>query len=147
VGSQPSSKLVGAWTLNNFVRTKRKRRHRFNKSVRTNNEHRDAADTTSAASIATQMHDCIQSCRQLTVHRRPWQAGGSAKCFKARRHVFGAVGVDGAAAAFMSGVQRGKEVDHFAAANLAHHKTIRSHAQRLPNKVTEVNTTGALGVR
>jgi hypothetical protein len=147
VSCQPSAKLVGARTLNHLARAESKRGRRFNQTVRTNYEHRDAADTTSAASIATQMHDCIYSSRQLTVHRVPWQTGRSAKGFKARRHMFRAVGVDGAAAAFMSGVQRGKQVHHFASANLAYDETIRSHAQRLSDQVTQINAAGAFGVR
>ena len=147
VSCQPSSKLVGARTLNHLVHTERERRHRFDESVRTGIEHGDTADTTSAAPIATQVHGCINSGGQLTVHRRPWQAGCSAEGFKARRHVLGAVGVNSAAAAFMSGVQSGQQVDHFASADLAHDETIRSHAQGLPDQVTQVNAAGTFRVR
>ena len=45
------------------------------------------------------------------------------------------IGVQRAGAAVVAGVERGEEIHHLAAANLAHHDAVRPHAQRLAQQL------------
>ena len=54
--------------------------------------------------------------------------------------------MDGAAAAFVAGVQRGQEVDYFGTADLAYYQTIWAHAEGLADQVSEGDFAGAFDI-
>ena len=80
------------------------------------------------------------------MRRRPVEAGGQRERLEPGRHVEGGVGVQGAAAAVVAGVERGQQVDHLGAAHLADHQPVGPHPQRLPDQGAQVDRAGALDV-
>ena len=62
------------------------------------------------------------------------------------RDVGGGVGVDGAAAAFVAGVERGQQLDDLGAAHLADDEPVGPHPQRLADQGAQGDLAGALDV-
>ena len=73
----------------------------------------------------------------LCAASRPSPAASASASTRAG-HVGGGVGVEGAAAALVAGVERGQQVDHLGAAHLADDQPVGPHPQRLPHQVRSV---------
>ena len=82
----------------------------------------------------------------LRVQRVPAEAGGERQRLEPRRYVGGRVRVHRAAAALVTGVERGEQVDHLGAAHLADDEPVRPHPQRLADQVAQADRARALGV-
>ena len=74
------------------------------------------------------------------------EPGGQGQRLDPGRDVARGVGVEGAAAALVAGVQRGEQVDHLGAAHLADHQPVGPHPQRLPDQGAQRDLAGALDV-
>ena len=74
------------------------------------------------------------------------EPGGQRQRLDPGRDVGGRVGVQGAAAALVAGVEGGEQLDHLAAAHLADHQPVGSHPQRLPDQVAQGDLAGTLDV-
>ena len=78
--------------------------------------------------------------------RRPIEAGGQRERLEPGRHVDGGVGVQGAAATVVAGVEGGQQVHHLGAADLADDQPVGTHPQGLPDQGAEVDGPLALDV-
>ena len=86
-----------------------------------------ASRASHAVSAPAEMDDEVEARRQLAVHGLTRQSGGHPERLEAGRHVPGRVGVQRAAPAFVSGVERGQQVDDLSTSHLADHQTIGPH--------------------
>ena len=77
----------------------------------------------------------VHSRRQLRVQRRAVQAAEGGEGLHAGWYFKEGIGVQRAGAAVVAGVERGEEIHHLAAADLAHHDAVRPHAQRLAQQL------------
>jgi hypothetical protein len=75
------------------------------------------------------------------------EPGQGAEGFQAGGYVDGRVGVDGATAAVVAGVERGQEIHYFGAADLADDQAVGAHAEGLADQVAQRDLSGAFDVR
>ena len=109
-------------------------------------EDRDLADPPPPLGVAGDVDRRVQRGGDLGVDREPRQPGQRGQRLEPGRDVGGGVGVDGAAAALVTGVHRGQQVGDLGAAHLADHEPVRPHPQRLPDEVGQRDGAGELGV-
>jgi hypothetical protein len=80
------------------------------------------------------------------VQRGPRQAADGGQGLHPSWELGRRVGVHGAGAAVVPGVERGQQVAHLGAADLPDDQPVRAHPQRLPDQVAHGDPTGALDV-
>ena len=90
-----------------------------------------------AAATTREVDHDVERGHQLAVHGRERQPGGQRERLDPARYVGRRVGVHGAAAALVPGVQRGQEVDHLGPAHLPDDQPVGPHPQRLPDQVAQ----------
>ena len=100
-----------------------------------------------AVGVAFNHDDHVDSCGELGVQPGAIQPAQRGERFEAGGDLRDRVGVQGAGAAVVAGVQCCEQVDDFGAADLAHYDAVGSHAQRLTHQVRNGDLAGALGVR
>jgi hypothetical protein len=84
---------------------------------------------------------------ELAVQRRSGEAAGRGEGLHARGYLLRRVGVHGARAAVVSGVQRREQLADLRAADLADDEPVGPHPQRLPHQVAQLDATRPLDVR
>ena len=84
--------------------------------------------------------------RELAVGRGPVETRGQRERLDPGGDVGGGVGVQGAAAALVPGVEGGEQLDHLRAAHLADDDPVRSHPQGLADQVVQRQRPGPLEV-
>ena len=99
----------------------------------------DLAEPTPAGAVAGDMQQHLHGGGELTVQRGPVQAAERAQRLQPGGNLAGVVGVHGARAAVVAGVQRRQQVDHFGAPDLADHDAVGPHPQRLPDQLAYRN--------
>lgn len=80
------------------------------------------------------------------MQRSTIESAQCAECLKPGRYFRGGIRVHGTRTTVMAGVERSQQVDDFGAPNLADHDAVRPHSQRLPDKLTQRDLTGALNI-
>ena len=90
-------------------------------------------------------HD-LHSRGELAVQRRSGEAAGGGERLHPRGHLLRRVGVHGARAAVVSGVESREQVADLRAADLADDEPVGPHPQRLPDEVAQLDATRPLDV-
>ncbi|OUD90342.1 hypothetical protein CMMCAS05_11900 [Clavibacter michiganensis subsp. michiganensis] len=93
------------------------------------------------------MDDQADRAHRLARGRDRVHAGERAQSLEPGRHVRDAVGVQGARASVVPGVERSEQVPDLAAPALPHHQPVRPHPQRLPHQARQGQLPGPLDVR
>ena len=83
---------------------------------------------------------------ELAVQCRPGEAAGGGEGLHARGHLLRRVGVQGARAAVVAGVERREQFADLRAADLADDQPVGPHPQGLPDEVTQLDAARALDV-
>ena len=108
---------------------------------------RESGQPADARSVAGQVDDDVDARDQLAVRGGAGQTrprSPAPRCGPAARSAL--LGMDGAGAALVTGVERGQQVDHLGAAHLSDHEAVGPHAQRLTYQVAHRHLTSTLGV-
>jgi len=92
------------------------------------------------------MDDDIQGGGDLAVDRLPAETRRTSQRFQTGWHISRGVGVQGAAASLMAGVQGVEEVNDFGPPHLSDDKPVGAHPQGLTDEVAQADTTRALKV-
>jgi hypothetical protein len=94
------------------------------------------------------MHDEINGGSQLFAHRNERQRNVSHKdqSFESTNGIGRRIGMTGRQRSVVTGVHGLQHVDGLARANLAHHDSIGTHPQCIPDEFTYRNLTGAFGI-
>ena len=109
--------------------------------------HRDLAQRRGGRRArAADVDDRVERGGQLAVGGRPAPPGRQRERLDPGGDVDRGVGVEGAAAALVAGVERRQQVGHRGVAHLADDQPVGPHPQRLPHQVRTVDLTGALDV-
>ena len=83
---------------------------------------------------------------ELAVQRRAGEPAGRGERLHAGRDLLRRVGVHGARAAVVAGVQRGEQLAYLGAADLADDQSVGSHPQGLPDEVAQLDPARTLDV-
>ena len=96
--------------------------------------HRDLAQHTMTVDVSAEVEHRIHPGQELAVGGLATEAGREGECLDAGGDVAGRVGVDGAAAALVAGVQSGKQLHDLATADLSDDQPVGTHPQGLPDQ-------------
>ena len=77
----------------------------------------------------------VHGCRQLGVQAGSVQPAKRRQCLKPRWYFRDRVRMQGAGPTFVSGVERGEQVNDFRAANLTDHDSVWAHTQGLAHEI------------
>ncbi len=94
--------------------------------------------------VPHEMHDYRERGRQLAVQSHPIETGRCAQRLQSGGDMLGGIGVDGAAPAFVPGVQRGQQFGDFSAPHLSDHQPVGPHAQCLPHQIAQSHPARSL---
>ena len=109
-------------------------------------EHADRVEHAVPGGQAAHVQHDLDGRGELAVQRGPGQAAGRGERLHARGHLPRRVGVHGARAAVVAGVERGQQVADLGAADLADDQPVGPHPQRLPDQVAQLDPARALDV-
>jgi hypothetical protein len=99
-----------------------------------------------AVGVADQVHHEGPGGRQLAVHGGAVETGRAPQCLDSGRDVLGAVGVQRAGPAAVTGVESAQQRHDLRPPGLADHQPVRTHPQRLAHQVFQRYFPAALDV-
>ena len=105
-----------------------------------------ASNTRLTGGQATHVQHDLDCCGELAVQCRAREPACRREGLHASGHLLRRVGVHGACAAVVAGVQRGEQLADLGAADLPDDQSIGPHPQRLPNEVAKLDAARALDV-
>ena len=109
-------------------------------------QHRQRSDATAAVTIAYDVNDQLDGGGELAVQRVTTEPCGQRERLQSRGQRLRGVGVHGAAATVVTGVERGKKIDDLGTPDLADDESVRPHPQRLAHQLAQVHLPSSLDV-